>query len=737
EMNGFLDQDSHNFEEIKVKFEDNKFYSEDENEFNDESDNEFGSENESEIEEDDKTRFNKGETVIFISNEINKMLEQDYITAKDILNTAQEIAKCLGFAVTIKNSSCRHLHLQCKHGSQPCNTSNLTVDTRKRKRMSKRYGCQFLLKAVLQNSKWHVTEIINKHNHPMTKDERIFHEHRQLMQETRSVAVRMLKAGASPSMIYEAIRDEDGNPTTTRKDISNLGLQINSLEETASMKALIIGMKKRGYIVRCENYKGNVDSHLKHLFFCYSNSVTSARRFPEVVLIDATYKTNVYKLPFVNFVGIGNLGINKLQTFGIAGTWISDESENSYIWVIRQLISLVFFELSPLVFVTDNDATLTSAVRKIFSKADCLLCTWHILNNFKKNLRKHFDDDSFDEIIKTVDHLINVRDYDAFNSTITAYKKLASLSLNEENVIKYLERWLRLHYEESSLQYESKSINIDPLLAQDDKYQLGPLLGKVSQFALNSIKNELLSTTIYEVCLCEPRVNYNIPCRHMLPAKCPIVLSSISKRWLLFPDQDQLDSHEQQKLVLLNQLDDILTVPEVKLSDIKNVKKEPTKSTSFSQCISELHIEASKILLNYHIPADDIDQVYNPLSDGNCGFHALVFAIRGNEENWDLIKLAMNNQLNKRMEIYKDWLGYNIELLKQILESRASPCEPSLWFLSPDCAQLAANTFSVPIAIFDERNEQSMMFFPLETPPVHRRNPIILHFINENHIIYV
>ncbi|CAG8610282.1 8276_t:CDS:1, partial [Racocetra persica] len=80
----------------------------------------------------------------------------------------------------------------------------------------------------------------------------------------------------------------------------------------------------------------------------------------------------------------------------------------------------------------------------------------------------------------------------------------------------------------------------------------------------------------------------------------------ISKRWLLFPDQDQLDSRhvvqntasinpdnfislksklymvetrymgfldEQQKSVLLNQLDDILTVPEVKLSDIKVPEK--------------------------------------------------------------------------------------------------------------------------------------------------------------------
>ncbi|CAG8520849.1 3759_t:CDS:2, partial [Cetraspora pellucida] len=117
------------------------------------------------------------------------------------------------------------------------------------------------------------------------------------------------------------------------------------------------------------------------------------------------------------------------------------------------------------------------------------------------------------------------------------------------------------------------------------------------------------------------------------------------------------------------------------------------------------------------------DQIYNPKSDGNCGFRALVIAIRGNEDNWNLIKLAMN--------------GYDIDLLKQILESRESPCSSSLWFLSPDCAQLAADTFSLPIAIFSENNEQSMMFFPLESTPMHRKNPIILHFVNGNHIIYV
>ncbi|CAG8456304.1 3913_t:CDS:2 [Racocetra fulgida] len=245
-------------------------------------------------------------------------------------------------------------------------------------------------------------------------------------------AVRMLKAGAKPSMIYEAMRDEDGQPTVTRKDILNLGLRINFLEENASMEALIIGMKKRGYTVR--------HGRLKHLFFCHANSIRSARRFSEVVLVDATYKTNVYKLPFVNFVGIGNLGVNKLQTFRIAGAWISDESENSYIWVIKQLISLIFFDIIPLVFVTDNDAALTGAIRKFFPKTEYLLCTWHVLNNFKKNLRKYFDDDSFDEIIKVVDRLINLRDYDMLKLTINDYKKLASSSSNENEVIKYFER---------------------------------------------------------------------------------------------------------------------------------------------------------------------------------------------------------------------------------------------------------------------------------------------------------
>ncbi|CAG8761552.1 8170_t:CDS:2, partial [Racocetra persica] len=114
-----------------------------------------------------------------------------------------------------------------------------------------------------------------------------------------------------------------------------------------------------------------------------------------------------------------------------------------------------------------------------------------------------------------------------------------------------------------------------------------------------------------------------------------------------------------------------------KKKKVSVVKKKPIENVNSSNSLlngSALNIEDKrpKILLNSRIPVDDVDQICNPKSD----------------------------------EVYKDWLGYDIDLLKRILESRASPCTSSLWFLSPNCAQLAADTFSVLIAIFDEKDEQ-------------------------------
>ncbi|CAG8467000.1 10808_t:CDS:2 [Cetraspora pellucida] len=137
-------------------------------------------------------------------------------------------------------------------------------------------------KAIPTNFKWQVIKVINEHNHPKAKDIRVFPEHRQLTRDTKCMAVQMLKAGAKPSIIYEAIRGENRELIATRRDISNLGAQIYHSEENASMKMLIINMEKRGYTVHHENYE---DRHIKHLSFCHDNSIQDAKRFSEASVI--------------------------------------------------------------------------------------------------------------------------------------------------------------------------------------------------------------------------------------------------------------------------------------------------------------------------------------------------------------------------------------------------------------------------------------------------------------------
>ncbi|CAG8484272.1 116_t:CDS:2 [Racocetra fulgida] len=229
--------------------------------------------------------------------------------------------------------------------------------------MTKRCECLYLLKATLDNSKWHITEIVNKHNHNMAKDIQVFYEHCQLTRDARQIVVKMLKAVAKPNIVYDAVRNDDETPTATKKDISNLSARIHSFEEAASMGALII--------------------------------------------------------------------------------------------------------------------------------------------------------------------------------------------------------------EESSLQNKSESIGNDPLLMYNDKEQLTLLL-------------------------------------------------------------------EKQKSILLERLNEIFAVSVINFSEIKVPEK------------------IQKFQLSFRIPVNDIDQIFNPKSDDNCGFQSLVVAIKRNEENWILVKLAMNGQLTKCIKIYKN-----------------------------------------------------------------------------------
>nr|GEU53484.1 hypothetical protein [Tanacetum cinerariifolium] len=62
----------------------------------------------------------------------------------------------------------------------------------------------------------------------------------------------------------------------------------------------------------------DVTNELKALFFVHPTSFKIWRAFPHVLMIDATYKTNKYNMPFIEIVGVTSTG----KTFCIAFAFI-------------------------------------------------------------------------------------------------------------------------------------------------------------------------------------------------------------------------------------------------------------------------------------------------------------------------------------------------------------------------------------------------------------------------------
>lgn len=111
-------------------------------------------------------------------------------------------------------------------------------------------------------------------------------------------------------------------------------------------------------------------------------------------------------------------------------------------------------------------------------------------------------------------------------------------------------------------------------------------------------------------------------------------------------------------------------------------------------------------------------QWFNPYitGDGNCEFRALAKSIKNDQEQWKLIKLAMCNRLRTHLDLYQRALSYDTAALLKIFECQDSPCSPEHWFIVPDCAQIAADTFNTPIAVYSGTGSNPQTFLPLGMP---------------------
>nr|XP_040258801.2 protein FAR1-RELATED SEQUENCE 5 [Aegilops tauschii subsp. strangulata] len=125
----------------------------------------------------------------------------------------------------------------------------------------------------------------------------------------------------------------------------------------------------------------DAEGRLQNLFSCDSQSRRDYLDYGDVVVFDSKYKMN--RMPFIPFVGLNNHRCTTVFACAI----VSNETEATYVWLLNTFLK-ANCQKRPKSVITDGDAAMIRAIRKVLSDVWHRLCSWHIEKNMQKHLNR-------------------------------------------------------------------------------------------------------------------------------------------------------------------------------------------------------------------------------------------------------------------------------------------------------------------------------------------------------------
>lgn len=200
----------------------------------------------------------------------------------------------------------------------------------------------------------------------------------------------MSRQNVETKVMMGAVRDKFPDNVSSARTFYNARAKIKREGQCGEtpMQVLFGVLEKHHYLY--DTFVDEETNTVEAVFFVHPTSYTLWRAFPQVLMIDSTYKTNQYRMPFIQMVGV----TSTLKSFCVAHAFVMSEIKDVYRWVLKKLDDkLDGDELKPRVIVTDRDLALVGACKTVFPHATKLLCRWHIFENIKKHCRPTFGTD--------------------------------------------------------------------------------------------------------------------------------------------------------------------------------------------------------------------------------------------------------------------------------------------------------------------------------------------------------
>lgn len=278
----------------------------------------------------------------------------------------------------------------CDRGPQRASRS-----TGLRKPSTQKLDCSFrlLVTASRNESAWkwdfRVTEA--RHNHGPSLDPSAHVIHRRRTTTQQALEQNLSKYKALPAREMSSILRDAELSFFRIRDIYNDRQKLRSIAlggKTATQAFL--GHIQASGLPHYVKYDLSDENKIQGVFWTYPWCQKMWQRFPEVLGVDNTYKTNRFKLYLFQVTGVTDQKSLANFAFGLINT----EKEEGFRWLCESLnaLRIQLTVLPPTVIITDKETALKNALLGVFPLAQQQLCVFHINSNIRARIWSRWKD---------------------------------------------------------------------------------------------------------------------------------------------------------------------------------------------------------------------------------------------------------------------------------------------------------------------------------------------------------
>ncbi|XP_024196958.1 protein FAR1-RELATED SEQUENCE 5 isoform X2 [Rosa chinensis] len=331
----------------------------------------------------------EGPSMIDDSDEFLSLSTKFFENREDLVSAIRKIGLLQGYVMVITRSrSNRDVAIGCDRGG--CYRTCSALEEKKKNSASRRIDCPFkIVGRRTAEGLWKVEISSLLHNHEPSTDMAGHPYCRRFTKEEASQVEQMSRAGIKPRQILSSLRQSNPDLLAVSRNIYSKTSQFRreSLGGRSIIQALLDELGGAGF---SHNVKYDHSGHLTHLFFAHPTSIELTKSYSNVFVMDCTYKTNKYKMPLLEIVGVSSFNTSFYSCF----VFMQKEEQQDYQWALEMFSKLLGDGNHPLAIIIDRELALMKAIQVVFPMTPNLLCIWHIEKNILAHCKGQFKEDA-------------------------------------------------------------------------------------------------------------------------------------------------------------------------------------------------------------------------------------------------------------------------------------------------------------------------------------------------------